>query len=117
VNAAEDASHKRTGALAPGAVPVPWWQDEVGEKLSGTLTRVDCANDAKASMKLTIQPVSGKPVLLMIRDSHNIAVKGAAQANFACGVQKPIRKINLVYESKPDAKLGTSGDVRVVEFP
>jgi hypothetical protein len=115
VRAAEDASHKRTGTLAAGEVPVPWWQDEVGEKLSGTLTRVDCQN--AGPLKLTIQPASGKPVLLFVRDPHNLAVKGGKEANFACGVQKPVRKINLVFDGKPDAKQGTSGDVRVVEFP
>jgi hypothetical protein len=120
VRAAEDASHQRTGALAPGAAPVPWWQDEVGTKLSGTLTRVDCLKDGP--MKLTVQPAAsgstpGKPALLLIRDPNNIAVKGPNQANFACGVQKPVRKINLVHDGKADAKQGTSGDVRVVEFP
>ena len=125
VRAAEEASHRRTGGLTSGAAPVPWWQDEVGQKLSGTLTRVDCLKDG--SMKLTVQPAAsgstasgstpGKAVLLMIPDPHNIAVKGSNQANFACGVQRPVRKINLVHDGKADAKQGTSGDVRVVEFP
>jgi hypothetical protein len=119
VRAAEEASHKRTGGLTSGVAPVPWWQDEVGTKVSGTLTRVDCLKDGP--MKLTVQPAPGpapaKPVLLFIRDPNNIAVKGTNQANFACGVQKPVRKINLVHDGKADAKQGTSGDVRVVEFP
>ena len=115
VRAAEEASHQRTGTLAPGAAPVAWWQDEDGQKLSGTLTRVDCLTGGP--LKLTVQPASGKPVFLLIRDTHNLAVKGANQANFACGVQKPVRKINLVHDGKADAKQGTAGDVRMVELP
>jgi len=30
---------------------------------------------------------------------------------------KPARKIRLTYKAAPDAKLGTAGDVLVVEFP
>jgi hypothetical protein len=44
-------------------------------------------------------------------------VNGAKEAQFGCGAAKPVRKIRLTYEAKPDAKLGTLGDVLVVEFP
>ena len=57
------------------------------------------------------------PVKLLIRDPTKLTVKGAAQAEFACGVQRPPRKINVVHDGKPDAKTGASGGVLIVEFP
>ena len=50
-------------------------------------------------------------------DPQKISVHGSGVAEFACGVQRPARKIQVVHDAKPDAKLGTAGDVRVVEFP
>jgi hypothetical protein len=52
-----------------------------------------------------------------VRDLNKLTVNGATEAKFGCGVAKPARKIRLTYEKKPDAKLGTLGDVLVVEFP
>ena len=126
VHAAETAANQRMGGLASGQAPVPWWNDADGQKLSGTLTRVDCAvPSATGSLRLTVQPASGgavqpasgAAVRLLIRDPNKLTVKGANQAEFACGVQKPARKINLVHDGKPDAKLGVSGDISTVELP
>jgi hypothetical protein len=114
VHAAELAANQRMGGLKDGQKPTNWWTDPDGQKVSGTLTRVDCLTD---SLRLTVQPSSGTAVRLMIRDPNNLTVKGTGQAEFACGIQKPVRKINLVHNGKPDAKLTTSGDVLVVEFP
>jgi hypothetical protein len=114
VHAAERAANQRMGGLKPGETAQQWWTDPDGQKVSGTLTRVDCMTD---SMRLTVQPASGTAVRLMIRDPNKLTVKGTGQAEFACGIQKPARKINLVHNGKPDTKLTTAGDVLVVEFP
>jgi hypothetical protein len=118
VHAAELAANQRMGGLKEGQSATAWWTDPDGQKLSGTLTRVDCMTD---SMRLTVQPASstaaGAAVRLMIRDPNKLTVKGTGQAEFICGVQKPARKINLVHDGKADAKLTTAGDVLVVEFP
>ncbi|HEY6342354.1 MAG TPA: hypothetical protein VIY49_12745 [Bryobacteraceae bacterium] len=117
VHAAEAAANARMGGLKPGVTPVPWWDDAQGEKLSATLTRVDCLT---GSLLLTVQTSTAKgatPVKLLIRDPNKLTVKGAAQAEFACGVQRPPRKINVVHDGKQDAKTGTSGGVLIVEFP
>jgi hypothetical protein len=115
IHAAEDAANKRNGTLKPGAIVVPWWNDEDGEKLSGTLTSVDCLEGD--ALRLTVQPATGAAVRLMIPDSHNLAVKGASEVRFLCGVQKPAKAINLVHDGKPDARQGTVGNVRTVELP
>jgi hypothetical protein len=56
----------------------------------------------------------------LVRDLKKLTVNGVdgvPEAKFGCGVAKPARKIRLTYEARPDAKLGTLGDVLVVEFP
>ena len=114
VHAAEDAAIKRLGGLKPGQTVVPWWTEADGQKLSGTLTKIDCL---KGPLRLTVKPDSGAAVQLLIRDQKNLTLKGTNEAAFGCGVQKPARKINLVHNGKPDATLGTAGDVSILEFP
>ena len=95
---------------------VPWYGDPNGERASGTLTRVDCLKGGP--LRLTIQ-TAGVPVRLLIRDPSQLTVHaaGAEHAQFACGAQKPARKIEVVHNAKADAKLGTVGDILVVTFP
>jgi hypothetical protein len=118
VHAAEDAANRAQGGLKSNQKPVAWWVDETGTPVEGLLTRVDCM---ASSFKLTIQKAGSKTsVVLLVRDPGKLSVRGAAtnaQLEFDCGVQRPARKIQVVHDAKPDAKLGTAGDVRVVEFP
>jgi hypothetical protein len=114
VHAAEDAANKRMGGLKPGQTVVPWWTEVDGQKVSGTLTKIDCL---KGPLRLTVKPDAGGAVQLLIRDRDNLTLKGTNEAVFGCGLQKPARKINLVHNGKPDATLGTAGDVSMLEFP
>ena len=114
VHAAEDAANKKMGGLKPGETVVPWWTDADGQKLSGTLTKIDCL---KGPLRLTVKPDSGAAVQVVIRDQKNLTLKGTGEATFGCGVQKPVRKVNLVHNGKTDASLGTAGDVSMLEFP
>ncbi|PYT18454.1 MAG: hypothetical protein DMG59_04455 [Acidobacteria bacterium] len=118
VHAAEDAANRRLGPVPKsGKAAVPWWDDPQGEKISGTLTRVDCLN---GPLRLTIQMDGVRKngmVRLLVRDPKQIAVHGSPEAVFGCGVQRPPRKIKVVHNAKADAKMGTVGDVAVVEFP
>jgi hypothetical protein len=115
VHAAEAAANARLNA-GRGAYqkPIEWWDDPKGEKVEGKLIRVDCLN---GPVRLTVQKDGGGPMRLMIRDLKKLTVNGANEATFGCGVARPTRKIRLVYDAKPDTKLGTLGDVLVVEFP
>jgi hypothetical protein len=114
VHAAEDAANKRLGQN-PAAIKnaIAWWEDPTGTKVEGSLTRVDCLN---GPLRLTITS-GGAAAKLLIRDLNQLTVQGAAEARFGCGIQKPARKIKVVHNAKPDAKLGTAGDVLVVQFP
>jgi hypothetical protein len=115
IHAAEAATNARLNA-GKGAYqkPIEWWDDPNGEKVEGKLTRVDCLS---GPLRLTIQKDGGAVVKVAVRDLNKLTVNGATEAKFGCGVAKPARKIRLTYEKKPDAKLGTLGDVLVVEFP
>jgi hypothetical protein len=116
VHAAEQAANQRLGANASNTQnPVPWFGDGSGEKVAGALTRVDCVN---GSLRLTIQPDTGAAIRLLIRDPKQLTVAAySGEAVFGCGVQKPARKIEVQHNAKPDAKLGTAGDIGVVKFP
>ncbi len=118
VHAAEDAANARLNAgKAPYQKPIEWWDDPNGTKLEGKLIRVDCLN---GPLRLTVQKAAGGTVKIAVRDLKKLTVNGAGEENvakFGCGAARPARKIRLTYEAKPDAKLGTLGDVLVVEFP
>ena len=115
VHAAEAAANARmTAGKGASQKPVEWWEDPKGARVEGKLIRVDCLN---GPLRLTIQKDGGAVVKVAVRDLNKLTVNGANEAKFGCGVAKPARKIRLTYEAKPDAKLGTTGDVLVVEFP
>jgi hypothetical protein len=113
VHAAEAAANERLGGLKSGSKPVAWWDEQQGEHVTGNLTQVDCL---AAGMRLTIARPQGTPLKLAIEDPKQITVR-EGKFEVACGVQKPVRKIELVYEAKPNPKLATAGSVKVVEFP
>ncbi len=115
VHAAEAATNARLNA-GKGAYqkPIEWWDAPNGEKLEGKLTRVDCLN---GPLRLTVQKNGGGLVKIAVRDLNKLTVNGANEAKFVCGIARPARRIRLTYQAKPDAKLGTLGDVLVVEFP
>jgi hypothetical protein len=117
VRASERAANQRLSANAGNVRnAVPWYGDPTGVQASGTLTRVDCLT---GMMRLTIQTPTGVSVRLLVRDPTHLTVNSAlsAQAEFACGAQKPPRKIEVTHNAKADAKLGTVGDILVVKFP
>jgi hypothetical protein len=114
VHAAEDAANKKLGGMRPGEKPVDWWEDPAGEKLAGTLSRVDCLNSG--AMRLTIRMDAGHSIKLLVRDPNHLSVKTDG-VKFVCGLQRTPRKIRVVYEAKVDARLDTVGDVAMVDFP
>ena len=116
IRAVEQAANQRMAAShgnVKGAVP--WYGDPTGQKVSGTLTRVDCLSGGP--LRLTIQQ-SGFPIRLLIRNPKQLTVAAdSGQAEFACGAQKPARKIEVQHDGKADARLSTMGDILVVKFP
>lgn len=115
VHAAEAAASKKAGPLESNQKPVGWWEDPPGEKLSGSLARVDCL--AAGALRLTINIDGGGTIRLLIRDLNQVQVKEVGQTKFACGLTRPARKIRVIYNVKVDAKLNTVGEIAGVDFP
>jgi hypothetical protein len=121
VHAAEQAANARLGSTAGNvANAVPFAEAGFGPPggtlVSGALTKVDCL--PAGPLRLTILQSTGRPVNLLIRDLDKIlADTDSGKVEFACGVQKPARKIEVRHDSKADAKMGTLGDIAVVKFP
>jgi hypothetical protein len=115
VHAAERAANQRLGERKLNQAPVPWWDgsDPSGEKISGTLSQVDCLN---GPIRLTIKIDGGGTIKLLIRDPKQVSIHGS-ENGFACGVQRKPPKIKAVYNVKADAKLDTVGEVLAVDLP
>ncbi len=116
VRAAERAANSRMAANAGNVQgAVPWFGDATGVKLFGMLTRVECAGPI---LKLTVQPETGMPVKVIVRDQKQLTVAADSQEPvFTCGIQKPTSRIEIQHNGKPDAKQGTAGDVVVLRVP
>jgi hypothetical protein len=107
IRAAEVKANREQGGLKSGATPVPFSQIYGGETVTGTLVQVECLNGPR---RLTIQN-SKSTVKLLVRGTE-----GLNPADFTCGVQKPARQVMVVHDSKPDAKLGSIGNVTTYEL-
>jgi len=115
VHAAEAAANKKLGGMRPGEKPEQWWEDPPGEKLSGTLARVDCL--AGGPLRLVINIDGGGTIRLLIRDPKQLTVHSNDGLKFGCGVERRPRKIRVIYNVKADAKLNTVGEIAMVDFP
>ncbi|MGQ9633865.1 MAG: hypothetical protein ACUVXB_06415 [Bryobacteraceae bacterium] len=115
IQAALDKAQRENPPMPSSGPVVPWWDGpQPDAKVSGLLVQVDCLGKLA---RLVIQIPEGNSVRLLVRDPNQIAVVGAGEKFFGCGPQKPARKIRVEYFAKPDVKLGTAGEVAVLEFP
>jgi tetratricopeptide (TPR) repeat protein len=80
--------------------------------LQGNLVQLDCL-DGMARMRVR---VAGSEVRLLIRKPDQVAIRNrdGATVNMTCGPQNT--PISVEYSPATDAKYGTSGDVRELEF-
>ncbi len=93
---------------------VPWWDGpQPSGRVEGALQRVDCTG---GMLRLVIAPPGAKTVQLLIRNPSQVVIEGGGTSTLNCGPQKPPRTIAVDYFPKPDAKMGTAGDVAVVAF-
>ncbi|MBV8819086.1 MAG: hypothetical protein JO022_12065, partial [Acidobacteriaceae bacterium] len=115
IHAAEAKANQElnpNGASAPKAVE--WWSGpEAGAKVEGTVQRFDCVG---RQAKLVVLGGDGKSVTLLVRDPSQITLSGGGELTLACGAQKTPRKALVLYNPKPEKRLGTSGEVVSIEF-
>ena len=80
----------------------------------GTLRQVDCLGKM---VRLHITAAGQKRVALPITDPGSVTLKGAegGTVDLACGPQKG-KLVIVEYQNRQDARLGTIGDVRSMEF-
>ncbi|MCS6953130.1 MAG: hypothetical protein NZM33_09755 [Bryobacteraceae bacterium] len=93
----------------------PWWDDpRPRHKAEGLLQRVDCLGK---QARLVIATAPGKLLRLLVRDPAQVVFLGGGETTLGCGPQRAARKIRAEYLPQNDAKLGTAGEVLVIEFP
>jgi len=108
-----EAKHN-AGAPKPDGTVVPWWDGPKPDgRTAGTLKQVDCLG---TRARLTVQRPDGALTKLLVVDPSKIVVSGGgADQTLGCGAQKP-RRVIVEYFLKPDARLGTVGEVATIEF-
>ena len=110
LRAIEVAANGGVPKTTPGAVP--WWDGPRPDaKLSGTLTQVDCLGK---QFRVTVRNSAGKNLKLLIADPSKVFLSGGDQS-LVCGAQKP-RAVSIEYWAKPNARLGTAGEVATIDF-
>ncbi len=110
LHAIELAANGGVPKATPGAVP--WWDGPRPDaKLAGTLTRVECVGK---QVRIVIRNAAGKSLKLLIADPSKVFLSGGEQS-LACGAQKP-RAVSIEYWAKPNARLGTAGEVATIDF-
>ena len=96
--------------LADPSAVVDWW-DEPGDKVTGTLVKIDCLG---REFRLELKDEKGATQKLLIRDLRKVAVSGG-EMTFACGPQKP-RALVVGYKPLKDAAKGTAGEVTAIDL-
>jgi len=93
--------------------PVPWWNGpKPSGRVTGMLQQVDCLG---SQARLVIDSDAHKTVKLLVPGSAKAAILGAGEQTLRCGQQKP-RAVSIEYYPKPNARLGTAGEVATIEF-
>jgi hypothetical protein len=113
--AEQDARKKLNpdGSAAPQATE--WWSGpDAGARAEGTLERLDCLG---STGRLVVQTTLGNTLQILVGDPNKIVIGGGdGKATLSCGVQKPPRKVLVLYNPKPNKKLGTAGEAVSIEF-
>ncbi len=76
------------------------FKETPAEKVSGVLSRVVCQGE-----QATLHVTTGRSVMrLLVVDASKVEIKGGGEKSFACGVQKPSRKVEVEYEPEGATK-------------
>jgi tetratricopeptide (TPR) repeat protein len=101
-------------AQRPAVVTPPSWENPKGDrKLEGTLKRIDCLGQA-ARFLVT---AGGRDVALYVARPGEVLLRNSTSVTFEfrCGAQQP-RAVAIEYLARPDARLGTEGEITSIEF-
>ena len=114
IREAEARVARKNAEAPPGEKVVEWWDDpRPSEKLKGRLAQVDCIG---AQARLVVDTLEGKRVQLLVRDATQVVIVGEGEQTLRCGPQKPPREVEIEFVPQTDARLKTTGDVKLIEF-
>ena len=112
IREAEARANGGNSPLAPNVKVEKWWDGpQADAQTKGVLERVDCL---KGFTKITVRTPDKKAVSLGITDPSKIPILGTA--SLACGVQRPLRNVQVDYNNKPDKVRQVSGEVVRLEL-
>ena len=80
-------------SAADAAKTVDWFDDSNADKITGTLTRVDCTGK---QLKLLVKSDDGKVATFLVPDTQQFEIKNGE--TLACGPQKP-RRVTVSYKA------------------
>jgi tetratricopeptide (TPR) repeat protein len=98
----------------PAASTPPSWEMPKGDaRVEGVLRRIDCFSQGARVFVET----AGRHLSVYIRNPGEVLLRNASSLTFqfTCGVQQP-RRVSIEYITRPDARLGTAGDVTSIQF-
>jgi len=101
VREAEAVARGQMKPLPEGTKIETWWEGEQPTgNLVGALIRVDCMGGGKA--RFAVRDGGGKIVLYDVDNPSKLVLSGAGAEtfSFACGVQKPLRRVKAGYKDK-----------------
>jgi hypothetical protein len=101
LHASEAKINKQLGTTPPEAMgPVVPWDEAQPLTLTGNLKQVDCL---------------GRQTRAVIENEHEIVKLSVLdRKGVVCGTQRAAKTVTVEYYPKPDAKLGTAGEVAVI---
>jgi hypothetical protein len=116
IAAMEARVNTRPLTAADAAKTVEWFDDSGAEKMSGTLTRVDCSGK---QVRLTLKNDDGKSATFLVPDTQQFEIKNGD--SLTCGAQKP-RRVIVSFKPgakapKPESSKGLTGEATGMEFP
>jgi hypothetical protein len=88
-------------SAADAAKTVDWFDDSNADKITGTLTRVDCAGK---QLKLAVKSDDGKVSTFLVPDTQQFEIKNGE--TLACGPQKP-RRVTVSYKASKTKALSS----------
>jgi hypothetical protein len=113
IHAAEVAVNRTNRANSgpdSGQTPIAYKEAYTHARVTGQLLAVECIGK---SLRLTIQPVNVPPTRVLVAA---MPINPEGRPAFTCGPTLPSRKIEVVHNSKVNAKLRTIGEVETYEL-
>lgn len=108
---------RRRGPDEPALAEVVQAPD-LGPKVTGNLRMVECRGQ-QAVLHIVTKAAAGKPRRFLIEDPANVVISGTGTngvtVEFNCGPQKDL-PVTLTIVPEPNARQGTEGSIRKLEF-